>query len=152
MDDARLAAKLCTRPRAHRWRPRARLPTGGRGMKTGGVMHRSRWKCWYGPGWGGRPLCRRTRSAAWPWAKETSSHGFAAAVPGHRARRYASRRTAATDTSDGAATQRGGDEAGASRAATETSTKWRGTRGYTYAGSPIGCGEGEPPHESDFIP
>jgi len=24
-------------------------------------------------------------------------------------------------------------------------------RGYTYAGSPIVCGEGEPPHESDFI-
>ena len=127
------------------------IPTGGLGMNTGvGDATDLAWKlAGTIQGWGGPallPSYEIERRAV--GRRNVDSSGFAAA--GLEIWRSAVRSNIREDSRDGAATR--AEVTRLAQVAQRRIYEMAGTElGYTYAGSPIVCSEGEPPHESDFM-
>jgi len=127
------------------------IPTGGLGMNTGvGDATDLAWKlAGVIQGWGGPallPAYEAERRAV--GRRNVDSSGFAAA--GLAIWRSAVRSNIRDESPDGAATR--AEVARLAQVAQRRIYEMAGTElGYTYAGSPIVCSEGGPPHESDFI-
>ena len=127
------------------------IPTGGLGMNTGvGDATDLAWKlAGVIQGWGGPallPAYETERRAV--GRRNVDSSGFAAA--GLAIWRSAVRSNIRDESADGAATR--AEVARLAQVAQRRIYEMAGTElGYTYAGSPIVCSEGGPPHESDFI-
>jgi len=127
------------------------IPTGGLGMNTGvGDATDLAWKLAGAiQGWAGPALLQSyeiERRAV--GRRNVDSSGFAAA--GLAIWRSAVRSNIREDSPDGAASR--AEVTRLAQVAQRRIYEMAGTElGYTYAGSPIVCSEGEPVHESDFI-
>jgi len=127
------------------------IPTGGLGMNTGvGDAIDLAWKLagviqgWAGPSL--LPSYEIERHAV--GRRNVDSSGFAAG--GLTIWRSAVRPSIREDSPDGAATR--AEVTRLAQVAHRRIYEMAGTElGYTYAGSPVVCSEGDPPHESDFI-